>query len=178
MTDPVFRPLTAGEIELFTSLTDADPNSNTQPVHETMRTGVAWLGRDYAATVEAGHYRPQWTWVAIKDDHVIARAAWYGGPNDDEPFAMDWFDPGDDLEIGAALIRAATLKAPALRKEYPLILPPNWREDPAINAAATRRIEAAQRAGMTPFIERLHLTWTAEPRTGRAEHQTLQPSGR
>src|SRR5690242_11931535 len=118
MTDVVFRPLAAGEIELFTSLTDADPKSKTnpvhetKPVHETMRTGVAWLGRDYAATVEAGHYRPQWTWVAIKDDHVVARAAWYGGPNDDEPFAMDWFDPGDDREIGAALIRAATLKTP------------------------------------------------------------------
>jgi ribosomal protein S18 acetylase RimI-like enzyme len=196
MTDLVFRPLAAGEIELFTSLTDrfpadrlltdrfppdpslSDPEQETphESEHETALTGVAWLGRDYAATVAAGHYRPQWTWVAIKDDHVVARAAWYGGPSDDEPFAMDWFDPGDDPEIGAALIRAATRHAPALKKDYPLILPPDWRDDPTTHAAATRRIEAAKLAGMAPFIERLHLTWTAD--RGAPDKRVPDASGR
>jgi RimJ/RimL family protein N-acetyltransferase len=151
MTDLVFRPLAPGEAALFTSM----PN----PGHETTRTGVAWLGRDFAATLHAGHYRPQWTWIALDGDGTVkARAAWYGGPDDDEPFALDWFDPGDDPLVGAALLERS-----GLRKDYPLIMPPNWREDPASRTAATRRIDAARAAGMTQFVERLHYTWT----TGR-----------
>jgi ribosomal protein S18 acetylase RimI-like enzyme len=148
MTDLVFRPLAEGETDLFTSMSDA----------ETTRTGTAWLGRDFAATMKAGHYRPQWTWVAL-DEHgtVKARAAWYGGPDDDEPFAMDWFDPGDDPSIGAELLKHASL-----RKDYPLILPPAWRDDPATRHAASKRIAAAEAAGMTRFVERLHLTWTPD----------------
>jgi len=150
MTDLVFRPLAPGETGLFTSMPDPDC--------ETALTGVAWLGRDFAATMEAGHYRPQWTWVAVgRDGTVKARAAWYGGPDDDEPFAMDWFDPGDDPATGVSL-----LKASPLRKDYPLILPPDWRDDPATRQAATKRIEAARAAGMHEFVERLHLTWTPE----------------
>ncbi len=57
MTDLVFRPLAPGETDLFTSMPDPD--------REATRTGVAWLGRDFAATMDAGHYRPQWTWVAL-----------------------------------------------------------------------------------------------------------------
>jgi ribosomal protein S18 acetylase RimI-like enzyme len=150
MTDLVFRPLAPGETHLFTSMPDSGG--------ETTRTGVAWLGRDFAATLQAGHYRPQWTWVALdRDGTVKARAAWYGGLDDDEPFAMDWFDPGDDPAIGAALLAASPL-----RKDYPLILLPGWREDPATMEAATKRIDAARAAGMTEFVERLHYTWTAE----------------
>lgn len=150
MTDLVFRPLVPGETDLFTSMPDPDG--------ETARTGTAWLGRDFAATMQAGHYRPQWTWVALDDDGTVqARAAWYGGPDDDEPFAMDWFDPGDDPAIGAEL-----LKRSDLRKDYPLILPPDWRDDPATLRAATRRIDAAEAAGMSRFVERLHYTWTAD----------------
>jgi RimJ/RimL family protein N-acetyltransferase len=123
---------------------------------------VAWLGRDFAATMDAGHYRPEWTWVALDPRGTVkARAAWYGGPDDDEPFALDWFDPGDgagtDPSVGATLLERS-----GMRKDYPLILPPNWRDDPATRAAAQRRIDAARAAGMREFVERLHLTWTAD----------------
>jgi ribosomal protein S18 acetylase RimI-like enzyme len=171
MTDLVFRPLAPGETDLFTSMPDPD--------HETTRTGVAWLGRDFAATMETGHYRPQWTWVAL-DPHgtVKARAAWYGGPDDDEPFAMDWFDPSDDPSddpSGDPGIGATLIERSGLRTDYPLILPPNWREDPATHAAATRRIDAARAAGMREFVERLHLTFTVKPTPDRG---LPEPRGR
>ncbi len=149
MTDLVFRPLEPGETAVFTAMPDPD--------HECRRTGVAWLGRDFAETLASGHYRPQWTWVALRDGDVVARAAWWGGPDDAEPVALDWLDPGDDPRIGAQLLRAAKQRA-----DYVFILPPDWHDNAPVHAAAVRRIEAARLAGMAPFVERLHYTWRAD----------------
>lgn len=143
MTDPVIRPLRAGEESLFLSMIDPG------------LVGAASTGRDYRAFVSAGQYRPEWTWVALRGGQVAARAAWWGGPGDDEPLALDWFDVGGDLEAGAALLRAAPFHC-----EYCLLLPPGWREQPPVRQAAQSRITAAERAGMRLLVERLHYTWT------------------
>ena len=82
MTNPVLRPLRAGEHKLFRSMPEP-------PI-----VGAALLGRDFAETMAARQYRPEWTWVALDGDTVIARAAWWGGPDDSAPVALDWFDPG------------------------------------------------------------------------------------
>jgi hypothetical protein len=143
MTDLVIRPLTAGEEELFLSMTDP------------ALVGVASTGRNYRECVAAGQYRPEWTWVALRGGRVVARAAWWGGPDDPTPVTLDWFDPGDRPDDGAALLRAAPFGC-----EYCLVLPPGWRDRPDVRVAAQARIGAAERAGMRPLVERLRYTWT------------------
>jgi RimJ/RimL family protein N-acetyltransferase len=146
MTDLVIRPLRAGEADLFLSM----------PVEPLV--GVAITGRDYRHLAELGQYRPEWTWVALRGDRVVARAAWWAGPGDDSPMALDWFDIDEaetGRDTGAALLRAAGFDA-----ELVLLLPPGWRDRPDVRDAAEARIAAARDAGMRPFVERFHYTWT------------------
>ena len=75
MTDLVVRPLVAGEEELFLSFI------------EPVQVGVELLGRDYRELLTLGQCRPEWTWVALRGERVVARAAWWAGPRDDKPIA-------------------------------------------------------------------------------------------
>lgn len=140
------RPLVAGEEDLFLSL------------HEPALVGVQSFGRDYRELVTLRQYRPEWTWVALRDGKVVARAAWWAGPDDDAPIALDWLDfaAGED-DAAVALLQKAGFSV-----EYCLLLPPRWRDDPAVRAAGEARIDVAQRAGMRPFVERLRYRWTLE----------------
>ena len=121
MTDLVIRPLRAGEHTLF------------QSMPEPPTVGMALLGRDFAETMAARQYRPEWTWVALDGDTVIARAAWWGGPDDSAPVALDWFDPGADPMVGAQLLRAASFTV-----DYHLMLPPDWRDVPETHLRPSR----------------------------------------
>src|SRR5918994_1263073 len=95
-------------------------------------------GRDFLATVAERSYRPGWAWVAERDGAVVARAAFWAGPDDTHPYALDWFDVAADqpdrVAVGTALLRAALA---VMRTEeggapdYHLFLPPAWRDDPA-----------------------------------------------
>jgi RimJ/RimL family protein N-acetyltransferase len=161
-TDLVVRPLKPGETELFLSI-PPDP----------ALVGVQAFGRDYRVLLDRGEYRPEWTWVALRGDRVVARAAWWGAPDDEQPRALDWFDFGTDPEVGAAVLRAVPFTA-----EYVLLLPPDWRERDDARAAAEARIAAARRAGMRLLVERLHYRWTptegAPERPGRL---VFRPAG-
>ncbi|MCP3784774.1 hypothetical protein NLX85_15500 [Micromonospora sp. A3M-1-15] len=101
MTDLVVRPLVAGEEHLFDSLPDPG------------LVGRAVLGETYAG----GRFRPEWTWVALRDQVVVARAAWWAGPDDPAPLALDWFD-FTDAQAAVELLRRAPLRA-----EYSILLP-------------------------------------------------------
>ncbi|PRX92514.1 GNAT family N-acetyltransferase [Allonocardiopsis opalescens] len=142
MTDLVIRPLQAGEEALFDSLPDPG------------LVGFAAFGEDYARMAAGGGLRPEWTWVALRGAAVVARAAWWGGPHDTAPLALDWFD-FTDREAAVELLRRAPL-----RTEYSLLLPPSWRSDAAVRAAAEARIGAAAEAGLTPLVERYRYRWT------------------
>lgn len=162
MSDLTFRPLRAGEFDLF----------NRYPWPPT--SGVGARSRTFDEFVAAGDYRPQWTWVALRGDDVIARAAFWGPPDAPHPYSLDWFDPGagpDRTEVGATLLRAAyAAVAPpdywapphpdGGRPDYHLFLPTDWRDRPEAHADATDRITAAERAGLCHFVERLNLRWT------------------
>lgn len=135
MTDLVIRALDESDAELFDALPDP--------------LGV---GR---ALARATH-RPEWKRVALRDGKVVARAAWWGGPDDETPVNINWFDVADGEEdAGAELLRASPYHV-----EYELILPPGWRQDPVTSAAGEARIRAAQAAGMTRFVERFQYRWT------------------
>jgi RimJ/RimL family protein N-acetyltransferase len=142
MTDLVIRPLSAGEESLFDSLPDAG------------LVGRALLGQSYRRMAADGEYRPEWTWVALRDGTVVARAAWWGGPGDTTPIALDWFE-FTDLDAAVRLLRTA-----ALRAEYSLMLPPDWRDVPAVKDAAEARIDAATAAGLRLLVERYRYEWT------------------
>ncbi|TDC06754.1 GNAT family N-acetyltransferase [Streptomyces sp. 8K308] len=146
MTDLVIRALAEHEARaVFTSLPDPglvgrpllDPPHN---VYDTVAAG--------------GEYRPEWTWVAERAGTVVARAAFWGGPDDEEPVALDWFD-FTDRAAGVELLRSVPLRA-----DYELILPPGWREDPPARSAAGARLAAATDAGYRPLVERYRYVWT------------------
>lgn len=138
------RPLAAGEEDLFLSIT------------EPAIVGVQSVGRDYRELASLRQYRPEWTWIALRDNKVVARAAWWGGPEDDAPRTLDWLDflDGED-ETAVRLLRAA-----AFDVQYVLVLPPAWRDKPDVRTAGEARIDVALRAGMHPFVERFHYRWT------------------
>ncbi|MGG7573919.1 GNAT family N-acetyltransferase [Streptomyces sirii] len=157
MTELVIRPLTAGETPLFASL--PDPGI----------VGRAVLGDTYGMVADGGQYRPEWTWVALRDGVAVARAAWWAKPGDEKPIALDWFD-FTDAEAAVQLLRSAPLQA-----EYSLLLPPGWREQPDVRAAAEARMAAAEAAGLRKLVERYRYTWTSAcplpERTGRLEYR-------
>jgi RimJ/RimL family protein N-acetyltransferase len=142
VTDLVIRPLAAGEEPLFDSL--ADPGL----------VGPGASGRRYSDGIARGTYRPANTWVALRNGVVVARAAWWGRPDQGTPAVLDWFD-FTDQEAAVQLLRAAP--GPA---EYSLALPPGWRHQPAVAEAAQARIAAAEAVGMTLLVERYGYRWT------------------
>jgi RimJ/RimL family protein N-acetyltransferase len=155
MTGLVIRSLSAGEEALFDSLPDPG------------LVGFAAFGDTYSAMAAAGEYRPEWSWVALRDGVVVARAAWWGGPEDTEPQVLDWFDFTDPQ----AAVRLLT-SAP-IRTQYTVKLPPGWRDIADVKQAADARLAAARAAGMTPLVERYRYRWTPEDgvpvRPGRLE---------
>ncbi|WP_410593161.1 GNAT family N-acetyltransferase [Amycolatopsis sp. lyj-23] len=149
MTDLVVRPLEAGEEAVFTSLPDRG------------LVGRALLGDDFAEMAKQGEYRPEWTWVALRDDVVVARAAWWAKPGDETPVALDWFD-FTDFDAAVRLLKAAPLRA-----EYALHTPPAWRDDADVAREVEGRVEAAEQAGYRKLVERHRFRWT--PETGLPE---------
>ncbi|MFF8743694.1 MULTISPECIES: GNAT family N-acetyltransferase [Streptomyces] len=160
MTDLVIRALTTSDAHLFHALQDAS------------LVGRGAFGHRYAPVAEGGEYRPDWTWVALRDGTVVARAAWWAAPDDTAPVALDWFDFADgEEEAGAELLRRSPLRA-----EFSLLVPPGWREMPEVRAAAEARIDAARAAGMEVLVERYRYVWTPDcPLPERPGRLTFRP---
>ncbi|MFE3448660.1 GNAT family N-acetyltransferase [Nonomuraea sp. NPDC059194] len=158
MTELVFRALAdESEFPLFDRIT-------TLPT-----SGVGARSRTFAEFVGEGDYRPAWVWIAQRGAEIVARAAFWGPPDTEHPWALDFFD-FDTVETGAALLEAAyaALVTPGYqspigpRPEYNLFLPADWRERPDAKADADARIGAAEKAGLDFHVERLNLRWERE----------------
>jgi RimJ/RimL family protein N-acetyltransferase len=156
-----FRPITGpGELGLFNQL----PYELNQELDDDLRNG---------------HRQPGWLWMALRDGHLLARAAWWGRPGDDVPYALDILDIDDTA--GADAVAAATALLPAAMAEvvqaggsppdYIRFLAPDWRDGAASRQATENRMAIAGHAGARFFVERLRLEWrpgTAIPApTGR-----------
>jgi hypothetical protein len=156
MAELIIRPLQSNESKLFFSY----PFARVPELWETTR--------DYAALLAAGQYRPEHTWVAIRDGTVVARACWWTGPEDEQPAALDWLEaePGPlQVELGTKLLLSAheqMRNIEGARPDYHLFLPPEWRGYPQIKAAADARLQTALQAGLRPFVERVSYSWSAE----------------
>jgi RimJ/RimL family protein N-acetyltransferase len=145
------RPLADGETGLFLEM----PGSSGQ-FHPDFR-------KDYLELLEQGQYRPDWTWVALRDGVVVARAAWWGFPDNSGPYTLDWLEFDTPAE-GAELIRAAhqVLRTPdGAIPEYHLFLPMDWRSQPEVRSLTERRLAAAIGAGMRERVERWSYLWTS-----------------
>ncbi len=152
------RPLDEDEEHLFESLPDPG------------LVGQAAFGNTYRELAARGEYRPHLTWVALRGDDVVARAAWRASTHAGLPPALDWFD-FLEFEAGVRLLRAAP-KTTA----YHLALPPGWRDCRSTADAANARIEAATAAGLRMIVERYGYRWTTDHalprRPGRLEYRS------
>ncbi|MER6393796.1 GNAT family N-acetyltransferase [Streptomyces sp. NPDC001523] len=137
MTDPVIRALSASDAHLFDTLPDP---LGAREGHRRTR------------------FRPDWKRVALRDGEVVARGAWWGGPDDVEPVNINWFDVAEGEEEAAAeLLRSAPWQV-----ELEINLPGGWREEPDQRAAAEARFAAARSAGYELLVERFLYRWTPE----------------
>ncbi|GLP69368.1 N-acetyltransferase [Streptomyces sp. TUS-ST3] len=148
MTDLVIRALDEREAPLFDALPDP---LGARESHRLTR------------------HRPDWKRVALRDGKVVARGAWWGGPDDPAPLNVNWFDVAEgEEEAGAELLRTAPWQV-----ELEMNLPAGWREDPALRAAAEARFTAVREAGYELLVERFLYRWTPEQglpeRPGRLE---------
>ena len=168
----IVRPLTENELDLFLGLAGRAGSEHPQ------------LDYDFFDMLAAGHYRPAWTWVAVRGGRLVARAAWWGAPDSDHPSLLDWFDLGPDpdrVEVGAQLLRAAgrVLRTEdGRRPEYQLFLPADWRTQPELNVTIQDQLAAARQAGMELLDERRRYEWT--PATGlptRSHRLSFRPVG-
>ncbi|MFJ5845323.1 GNAT family N-acetyltransferase [Streptomyces sp. NPDC092903] len=127
------------------------------------------LNHELAEDLGSGRRRPEWMWVALRGERVVARIAWWsrdGGA----PLLLDIFDLDDALpepergELGLRLLEtasAAVLPAGGPRPEYGRFVPPDWREDPVVRDVVEARIRVMERAGARMLVERLRLEWRA-----------------
>ena len=79
MSALVLRPLAADELALFNHFAAS-------------ASGVGVRARTFDELAAAGQYRPAWTWVALRGDDVVARAAFWAPAEFDHPFTLDRFD--------------------------------------------------------------------------------------
>ncbi|MER6781633.1 MULTISPECIES: GNAT family N-acetyltransferase [unclassified Streptomyces] len=137
MTDTVIRALSASDAHLF----DAHPDPlGASEGHRRTR------------------FRPDWKRVALRDGEVVARGAWWGGPDDSEPVNINWFDVAEgEEEAGAELLRSAPWQV-----ELEINLPSGWREKTYLRAGAEARFAAARAAGYELLVERFLYRWTPE----------------
>ncbi|WP_181788915.1 GNAT family N-acetyltransferase [Streptomyces phytophilus] len=137
MTDPVIRALTASDAHLFDALPDP---LGAREAHRRTR------------------FRTEWKRVALRGGEVVARGAWWGGPDDAEPLTVNWFDVAEgEEEAGAQLLRSVPWQV-----ELEINLPGDWRDRPALRAAAEARFAAARTAGYELLVERFLYRWTPE----------------
>jgi RimJ/RimL family protein N-acetyltransferase len=158
--DLIMRPITGhDELSLFSRLPYA-------------------LNDELADDLAAGRRRPEWMWVAVRGDHLLARVAWWSRAGDDAPFLLDIFDVDDDsadrVDIGVRLLRTAmaeVIPAGTRPPGYSRMVPPDWRERESARRVVEDRMAALERTGAHPFVERLRLEW-------RPGTPIPEPSGR
>jgi hypothetical protein len=129
------------------------------------------LNEEVGGDLAAGRRRPEWLWLALRGDRVVARAGWWSRARDPHPRVMDIFDINGGTEDGVRLLEtvlAAVVPVGGTPPEYSRFLPAGWRGDQRTRQAVRDRMGALERAGARLFVERLRLEW--RPGTPVAGH--------
>ncbi|MEV0124364.1 GNAT family N-acetyltransferase [Streptomyces sp. NPDC050703] len=158
--EPTIRPLTGPEeLPLFTRLSYS-------------------LDRELADDLADGRRRPEWMWVALRGDRLLARAAWWARSAGDAPLLLDVFDIDDDApaadrtDAGVRLLRtamAALFPSADHPPAYCRFVPSDWRESETERRVVEDRMSILERTGARLLVERLRLEWrqgTPVPRPG------------
>ncbi|MEU8286381.1 GNAT family N-acetyltransferase [Micromonospora sp. NPDC048905] len=124
------------------------------------------INHELADDLAAHRRRPEWMWVALDGDRLLARVAWWGRGDDGSPLLLDILDVddgADDLtEVARTLYETAAkqvLPAGANPPEYGRFIPANWREDPDAYRAVRTRMSVLESTGARLTVERLRLQW-------------------
>ncbi|WP_430499395.1 GNAT family N-acetyltransferase [Micromonospora trifolii] len=111
--------------------------------------------------------RPEWMWMALDGDRLLARVAWWGRSGDSNPLLLDILDVDDtaeDLtEVAQALYETAArqvLPTGTTPPEYGRFIPADWREDPDAHRAVRLRMGVLENTGAHLTVERLRLEWS------------------
>ena len=142
--DLTLRPITGpDELDLFNSLPYV-------------------LNDEIGGDLAAGRRRPEWLWLALRGDRVVARAGWWSRAGDQHPLLMDIFDIDGDADDGVRLLKTAlpaVVPAGATPPGYSRFLPADWRDHQHTRQAVDDRMGALERVGAKLFVERLRLEW-------------------
>ena len=117
------------------------------------------LNDQLADDLANGRRRPEWLWMALRGDTVVARAAWWCRPGDERPVLMDIFDLDGDTADGVRLVRTALASLGVAPPEFCHYLAPDWRDHEETRRAAEQRMAALQETGAKLFVERLRMDW-------------------
>jgi hypothetical protein len=126
------------------------------------------LNEELADDLGAGRRRHEWMWMALRDDHLVARLAWWASQEGGRTVLLDVFDIDDiaqeptRVDIGVGLLQTAMAKAlPAGTRppEYIRFVPPNWRDGGMTRRPVEARMAALERTGTRLLVERLRLQW-------------------
>ncbi|MFG2145296.1 GNAT family N-acetyltransferase [Streptomyces sp. NPDC048696] len=128
------------------------------------------LDHEVEDDLTTGRRRPEWMWVALRGDRVLARLSWWTPPDHEAPYTLDFFDVDDTLApaerhaVGLRLLETATaavIPAGAPRPEYGRFAPGDWREDPHAREVVETRMNILAETGARVLVERLRLEWRA-----------------
>jgi hypothetical protein len=147
-------------------VTPNDPDLVVRPISGPAEIGLFnslpyLLNDEIAEDLRERRRRPEWLWLALRGDRVVARAGWWSRPGDAHPLIMDIFDVESEAD-GLVLLEtalAATVPAGTPPPEYTRFLPPDWRERDDIRRNAESRFALLERTGAKLFVERLRLEW-------------------
>ncbi|MEU8056250.1 GNAT family N-acetyltransferase [Microbispora bryophytorum] len=116
----------------------------------------------------SGRRRPEWMWMALRGDRLVARLSWWAPRAGEAPAMLDILDLDDDMpgpasiDAGVRLYEtasAAVLPAGVCPPEYNAFVPSRWRDDATARLAVENRMAVLERAGARPLVERLRLEW-------------------
>jgi RimJ/RimL family protein N-acetyltransferase len=117
------------------------------------------LNDELAKDLEAGRRRPEWLWLALRGDRVVARAGWWSRPGAEHPFLMDFFDIDGDPGAGARLVQTALATLGTGPPDYLRYVPGDWRDRPEVRHGVEQRMAVLEGLGAKLFVERLRLEW-------------------
>jgi RimJ/RimL family protein N-acetyltransferase len=120
------------------------------------------LNDEVGGDLAAGRRRPEWLWLALRGDRVVARAGWWSRAGDQHPRLMDIFDIDGDIDDSVQLLNTAlpaVVPPGATPPQYVRFLPADWRDHPYTRQTVNDRMGVLQRVGAKLFVERLRLEW-------------------
>jgi RimJ/RimL family protein N-acetyltransferase len=142
---------------------------------------------ELADDLAAGRRQPAWMWVALRGEHLVARAAWWGSAGDAAPSLLDILDVADDpdrIDIGVRLLQDALseiVPAGCRPPEYSRLIPADWREHASSRRAVEDRMAITGQIGAQLLTERFRFEWRPgtpiAAATGRLEFRPASDDG-